>query len=118
MLAKGYDSAQKMIVLWDVYCRHRDEDLLKMIKEEYANIIVLFVPANLTEICQPLDKVKLANLRSERMAKAFEAWRVLPDRGQEKFRVDSSLANSKYWFYEDIATALTYMQTVEKKKIS
>ena len=46
------------------------------------SIILLFVPANLTEICQPLGiyfnaefKVRLAQLRNERIANEFEGGR-------------------------------------------
>lgn len=46
---------QKMIVLIDVYCRHRDKEFLDLVKQRYPNILLLFVPANITEIGQPLD---------------------------------------------------------------
>lgn len=55
----GADSSlgndQKMIVIWDVYCRHRDDELLQWMRTDFPQIVVLFVPANMTEICQPLD---------------------------------------------------------------
>ena len=99
---------QKMIILWDVYCRHRDEDLLALIRDEYPNIILLFVPANLPEICQPLDiyfnaefKVTLANLRNKRIAEEFEAWRQnksLTDGNEDLFTVDNSLAANNNGF--------------------
>ena len=119
---------QKMIVLWDVYCRHRDTDLLDFIKSEYPNVIVLFVPANLTETCQPLDvcfnsefKVKLASLRNERVALSYEEWRNNRisnenNLGMDKFKVDTSLSATKEAFYEDIAKAIDHMQTDEKKE--
>lgn len=43
-------SSQHMIIIWDVYCRHRDGDLLKWIRKEFPFIIILFVPANMTEV--------------------------------------------------------------------
>lgn len=46
---------QKMIVIWDVYCRHRDDVLLQWMRTNFPQIVVLFVPANMTEVCQPLD---------------------------------------------------------------
>mmetsp|Transcript_14770 Transcript_14770/g.22095 ORF Transcript_14770/g.22095 Transcript_14770/m.22095 type:complete len:98 (+) Transcript_14770:240-533(+) len=52
---KGLPAEQKMLIIWDVYCRHRDADLLAWIKERFPNILILFIPANLTEMCQPLD---------------------------------------------------------------
>ena len=117
---------QKMIILWDVYCRHRDPDLLELIRNEYKHLIILFVPANLTEICQPLDiyfnsefKVKLASLRNERVAESFEKWRaerVNNDEEEGGFKVDGSLAKNKVWFYTDIARTIAHMQTDEKKK--
>ena len=45
-----YNAEQHMIVIWDVYCRHRDDSLLEWIREEFPCIIVLFVPANMTEV--------------------------------------------------------------------
>ena len=79
----GLSPNQKMIILWDIYCRHRNPDLLKLIKEEYPHLVILFVPANLTEICQPVDiyfnaefKVTLASLRNERIAGLFDEWRT------------------------------------------
>ena len=80
--ARRLQEDQKMMILWDVYCRHRDKDLLTHIREEYPHIIILFVPANLTDICQPLDiyfnaefKVTLASLRNKRVADMFDSWR-------------------------------------------
>ena len=52
---KGYNDDRKMLIIWDVYVRHRDQDLLDWIEGSFSHIIVLFIPANLTEICQPLD---------------------------------------------------------------
>lgn len=58
---------QYMIVIWDVYCRHRDGDLFTWMRKTFVYIIVLFVPANMTEICQPLDVYFNAPLKT-RMA--------------------------------------------------
>ena len=53
--SNGLDPNTKMLILWDVYCRHRDGDLREFMAENTPNLIVLFVPANLTEKGQPLD---------------------------------------------------------------
>ena len=135
---KGYDADQKMIILWDVYCRHRDRDLLDHIKEDYPNIIVPFVPANLTELCQPLDiyfnaefKMKSATIRNNRIAMMFEKWhlaeaarigalppeeRAAARENSTQFIVPTSLTHTKNWFYEDLALAIEQMQTVEIKE--
>jgi hypothetical protein len=51
----GLPSDQKLILLMDVCCRHKDKSLFKYIKEKCSDILVLFVPANLTSLGQPLD---------------------------------------------------------------
>lgn len=52
---KEYDADQKMMIIWDVYFRHCDQDFLDHTKEVYSNIIVLFVSVNLTELWRPLE---------------------------------------------------------------
>lgn len=122
---------QKMIIVWDVYVRHRDPDLLLWIKETYPHIIILFVPANLTELCQPLDiyfngefKMVLANLRSTRIAELYEEWNesVTNMTEEEKeenspsFKVPTSISDTKELFYNTLAGAIEHMQTNEKKE--
>ena len=87
-------SDQKMIILWDVYCRHRDSDLLDFIRDRYPNIIVQFVPVSLTEIYQPLDilfnaefKITLATLKNKRAAQKFDGWLLERDNSVKKQQV-------------------------------
>jgi len=76
---KGLHQDQKMVILWDVYCKHCAPELLDhILKEVYPHIIILFIPANLTEIAQPLDmyfngqfKMFLAEIRNIRIAELF-----------------------------------------------
>jgi len=63
--AKGLPEDSKMLILWDVYCRHRDEDLKEFMSQHMPNIIVIYIPANLTEICQPLDRYFNALLKTK-----------------------------------------------------
>ena len=102
-MEKGLESDQKMIILWDVYCRHRDPDLLELIQEEYPHIVLLHIPANLTEICQPLDiyfnsqfKVKLASLRNKRVAEQYDEWRK--SNKEDSFKVSTALSATKHHF--------------------
>ena len=69
---KGWPEDSKMLILWDVYVRHRDTDLIEWMKNEFQNIIVLYIPANLTKMVQLLDsylnammKTSLYTLRNE-----------------------------------------------------
>jgi hypothetical protein len=56
MIAKGCDvDSTYWVLLWDVHCTHRDEEVLSTLKAEIPNLIILFIPANLTSVCQPLD---------------------------------------------------------------
>ena len=75
---KGYTPQKKMLVVQNVYVCHRDPELLEEIEVKYPNIVILFIPANLTKICQPLDiwfnaqfKVTYATIRNTRVAKLF-----------------------------------------------
>ena len=74
---------QKMVVLLDVYCRHRDADFLDWVKTDLPNIIIIFVPANITEIGQPLDiyfnayfKMRLSRLTSFWLAALVDKHRL------------------------------------------
>ena len=40
----------------DVYCGHRDASLLKWMRTEIPHVLVVYVPANLTEKSQPIDR--------------------------------------------------------------
>ena len=122
----------KMIVLWDIYCRHRDDDLKSFMAQHCPNIIVLFVPANLTEKGQPLDiffnailKVNMYKLRDARImgavTKHMEAERNRQEaaraRGEEYeptvYKPATKLSEIKEPFYLDLAQALKAMQTPE-----
>ena len=46
---------QKSVLIMDVYSAHRDKSFLQWVKDTYPFLIVLFVPANFTPFCQPLD---------------------------------------------------------------
>jgi hypothetical protein len=43
------------MILWDVYSSHRDEELLKSLKQKYPYLLIMFVPASCTGELQPLD---------------------------------------------------------------
>jgi hypothetical protein len=43
-----------MILLLDVYCRHRDKAFFAFLRDNCPYIIIIFVPANLTSLGQPL----------------------------------------------------------------
>ena len=74
----GLDAEKQiLILLWDVYSVHIERYLLdEWMKENVPCILILFVPANMTELCQPLDvgfnfefKRAVANARKEWIAK-------------------------------------------------
>jgi hypothetical protein len=78
---KGLAADQKMVLLLDVYCRHRDQSLFAYIRAHCPNIIITFVPANLTPLCQPLDvgfnfvfKRNIAQARQQRDMKRVVAY--------------------------------------------
>ena len=75
ILRLGLEDDQKMLIIWDVYCRHKDKCLREWMKTTFPHIIVLYVPANLTEMLQALDvyfnavfKTTLSHLRNKRDA--------------------------------------------------
>lgn len=130
---KKLDKDAKVLILWDVYCRHRDADLLDWMKKEFPNIIVIFVPANLTELGQPLDiffnsmlKTKLYKLRNEQnAAEAIEVLDLMEDRpttaaaiaDQPQHAPKKLLSELKEPFYLNLATVLKEMQTPEAKEL-
>jgi hypothetical protein len=72
----------KLILMWDVYQEHRDRYLLDTwIPEHLPHFLMIFVPANLTEMGQPLDlglnfefKDGVANRRNEWIASLAREW--------------------------------------------
>ena len=97
--------------------------MLKLIATEYPHLFILFVPANLTEICQPLDiyfnaefKTTLASLRNHRAAKLYETWSSEHENNTGQFRLTTEMKTTNQWFYEDLALALEKLNTEEKKK--
>ena len=133
---KGLDANQKMLIIWDVYCRHRDADLLEWIRKEYPNIIILFIPANLTEICQPLDiyfnalfKTILNRLMSQHIVdewcahNAAETARIAEcsAAGEETARIrytmKTKISDTKVRFYTLLNNAVTEMRMGGKEKI-
>jgi hypothetical protein len=103
---------------------------------EYPNIIVLFVPANLTELCQPLDqyfnallKMILARLRNARVVEEANKFFDIEDakvdeaksRGESYqlmvFKAKTKLSELKEPFFEDLAIiALSELQTEDYKQ--
>jgi hypothetical protein len=134
---KGLPADQKMLVIWDVYCRHRDADLLTWIKEKFPNLILLFIPANLTELCQPLDlyfnalfKTKLNRFMAEHVTgewwdqKKAEDERIAEAElaGNETTRVayklNTKIKDTKERFYTFLSEALAeFMSNNGKNKI-
>ena len=129
---KNLPEDSKMIILWDVYCRHRDDSLKIFIAQHCPNIIVLFVPANLTEKGQPLDiffnailKVNMYKLRDARIMDAVtkhmegerqreEAAKARGDKYKTTvYKPATKLSEIKEPFYLDLAQALKEMQTQE-----
>ena len=53
---KGLPKNSMMLFLWDVYSKHCDAELNALIAEKFPSRIVSYIPANLTELCQPLDR--------------------------------------------------------------
>ena len=53
-----------MIVLWGVYFRHFDPELLWWLKQEYPCLATIFVPTNITDLCNPLNIYLNANLNT------------------------------------------------------
>ena len=97
---KNLDKDSKLLILWDVYCRHHDNDLIMFRKTKLPNLIVVFVPVNLTELIQPLDrafnaqfKCKLNRLHEERMINAASDWWMAT---QDRFRKDAVAAEKEY----------------------
>ena len=134
---KGLDANQKMLIIWDVYCRHRDADLLEWIRKEYPNIIILFIPANLTEICQPLDiyfnalfKTILNRLMSQHIVDEWCAHNAAAETariaeccaaGEETVRIPytmkTKISDTKVRFYTLLNKAVTEMRIGGKEKI-
>ena len=127
---------QKIIILWDVYCRHRDACLKAWMQETFPHILVLFVPANLTEKGQPLDrwfnavlKTLLASLRNERVLKAVtehmkaeeERKKYVESQGEKYVELiyvpPTKLSMVKEPFFDDMATAINRMQTPQYKEL-
>ena len=129
---------QRMIVLWDVYVRHRDPELLEWMKNTYPYIVLIFIPANLTELCQPLDiyfnarfKTLLTRLKNEYVTSEF--WDHRKRENERKAACDASgeqytphsykmktkISETKELFYNSIIEAISEMQTEqEKRKLS
>ena len=133
-IVKGLSKDSKMLILWDVYVRHRDKDFLEWMKCTFVHIIVLFIPANLTEIGQPLDryfnaclKRMLYQLRNEQNAERVVAALGLLNGGPSesepgevttvsKYKPSALLSELKEPFFLNLANVLTRLQTPEKKE--
>lgn len=116
------DEETKVLIIWDVYCRHRDDDLLQWMRQEYPQILLLFVPANLTELCQPLDiyfnarfKTILSRIAGENRVTEFRAWKESEEKEKERlgeafkptvFKLKTKLSETKELFYSTINSAL------------
>ena len=134
ILRLGLEDDQKMLIIWDVYCRHKDKCLREWMKTTFPHIIVLYVPANLTEMLQALDvyfnavfKTTLSHLRNKRVANEYIKFKSREKIRKtnaaasgdqfvpKKFVVKTKLSETKEHFYNEIAEALKLMQTDEKK---
>ena len=133
-IAKGLPEDSKMLIMWDVYVRHRDKDFLEWMKGKFLHIIVLFIPANLTEICQPLDryfnaclKRMLYQLRNEQNADRVVASLGLLNGGPSesesgeltrvsKYKPSALLSELKEPFFVNLKDVLARLQTQEKKE--
>lgn len=94
--------------------------LFSWMKLTFPHIIVLFIPANLTEICQPLDryfnalmKVLLYALRNTQNAEQVFA---LLQSGGGAYKHPSKLSEVREPFFTSLSIALEQLQTLEKKK--
>jgi hypothetical protein len=119
----GLPADQKLLLIWDVYCRHRDHDLLQdFLPAHCPNFIILFVPANMTELAQPLDvgfnfqfKNAIANARNIRNATAAAAW-LRAGQSAEDFKVDTKLSTLKHPLCLMVATEAAVWLAADKKK--
>ena len=121
-IRKNLPLSSKLLILWDVYVRHRDPEFMSWIKTTYVHIIVLFIPANLTELVQPLDrwfnaimKTLQYKLRNEQNAdKVYAALQ-----SASGYKPPSKLSELREPFFCNLATVLEKLQTPElKAKIS
>ena len=116
----GWEHDSKLLILWDVYVRHRDQDLVVWMRITFPNIIVLFIPANLTEICQPLDryfnalmKTILYTLRNTQNAE--QVFDLVMSRGGT-YKHPTKLSEVREPFFTNLSLALEQLQTPERKK--
>ena len=122
---EGLGDDCKLLILWDVYCRHRDHDLLSTMKDKYPHLLVLFIPANLTELCQPLDiyfnatfKTKMSALMGTHRVEEYNKWKREEAKRKEDegdnfepsgFKLKTKLSETKELFYTTVSDALKQM---------
>ena len=51
ILRLGLEDGQKMLIIWDVYCRHKDKCLREWMKTTSPHIIVRYVPVQILQKC-------------------------------------------------------------------
>ena len=85
----GLDAKQKALLLLDVYKCHRDEDLLKLLKDK--GIVCVYIPASCTGELQPLDLTVNAKFKFI-MKELFIEWYAAKVDGNPDTVVDLALS--------------------------
>ena len=63
-IATGIKPGSKYIVLWDCCSVHKGKNFPAILTDEFPNMILLWVPACCTSVCQPCDVALFAALKS------------------------------------------------------
>ena len=110
-----------MLILWDVYVRHRDPELLEWMKDKYQSILVLYTPANLTEGVQLLDRYFNASIMKRQMVLGLRNEQNAetlfdPMKSKVDYKPPLLMSELKEPFCDNLAIVLGKLQTTVKKQ--